>query len=83
MILVWALLAVGGSVACFIYFIRFLVVTFRTSIGWGLACLLIPPVALAFGATHWEAAKWPLVHVLATWAIFCLGGILLASSVGH
>lgn len=31
---------------------------------WGLGCMLIPPVAVAFVLTHWRQARDPLLLVL-------------------
>lgn len=30
---------------------------FRTSAAWGVASIVVPPLALAFGLTHWRAGK--------------------------
>ena len=36
-----------------------LIAAFKTSILWGLGCLLIAPVSLLFLVTHWGVAKNP------------------------
>jgi hypothetical protein len=82
MVVVGALLVVGGYLACLIYSIWFLVVAFRTSTGWGLACLFVPFVAIVFAAMHWAETKPPVVGSLAAWTVCCLGAVLLAA-VGY
>ena len=46
-----ALLIIGG--------IGTLIAAFKTSILWGLGCLLIAPVSLIFLILHWDVAKNP------------------------
>jgi hypothetical protein len=36
-----------------------LVVTFRTSVWWGLGCLVIPFVELLYLFSYWDEARWP------------------------
>lgn len=36
-----------------------IVAAFKTSIGWGIGCFLIPPVSLVFIFKHWDEAKTP------------------------
>jgi hypothetical protein len=38
-----------------------LVEAFKTSILWGLGCLLITPVSLVFIFVHWDRAKSPFI----------------------
>jgi len=51
LILAFGLLIVGG--------LWFLIVAFRTSIGWGLGCLFIPFVSLVYLIQYWEEARRP------------------------
>jgi hypothetical protein len=56
-----------------------LVVAFQESVGWGLACMLIPCAALYFVFTHWDEAKLPfLVNIggagLSVIAALLMGG---------
>ncbi|MBC8026746.1 MAG: hypothetical protein H7Y89_12190 [Steroidobacteraceae bacterium] len=44
--------------------IWFLVVAFKTSVWWGLGCLILPFVSLIFLFMHWEAAKKPFLWSL-------------------
>lgn len=46
-----AIFVIGG--------IGFLIAAFRTSILWGLGCLLIPPVAIVYLVLNWAEAKNP------------------------
>lgn len=52
-----------------------LIAAFRTSVWWGLGCLLIAPVSLVFLIVHWNVAKNPFFVQLAG------GGLLLAVAV--
>ncbi len=57
--------------------IFFLIESFRASVWWGLACLLLFPVQLVFLIRYWGAAKHPfLIQML---GILCiLAGPILA-----
>jgi uncharacterized membrane protein len=57
--------------------IGFLIAAFRESILWGLGCLLISPVSIAFLFMHWSEAKNPFSLQLAG-----IGLVLLAASMG-
>lgn len=48
-----ALLLIGG--------IWLIVEAFKTSILWGLGCLLITPVSLIFTFVHWDRASNPFI----------------------
>jgi hypothetical protein len=41
--------------------IAFLVAAFRTSLLWGLACLLIAPISIIYLFVHWSDAKKPFL----------------------
>lgn len=41
--------------------IAFLIAAFKTSLLWGLGCLLLPPVALIYLFVHWNDAKGPFL----------------------
>jgi len=57
--------------------IFFLIESFRSSVWWGLACLLLFPVQLVFLIRYWGATKHPfLIQML---GILCiLAGTILA-----
>jgi hypothetical protein len=42
-----------------------LITAFQESVGWGVACLLLPIVGLIFVFLHWEDAKKPFLVGLA------------------
>lgn len=67
-------LAILGIVVMFIGAIGSLIVAFRTSLLWGLGCLLLWPVSLWFLITHWDEAKNPFFVQLAGVAIVFVAG---------
>jgi hypothetical protein len=83
-ILGMALAALAG-IAMFIFGIQILIVAFKTSVGWGLASLLIPFAILVFIFTHWEDTKTPFLRSLACLPVYAIGFALMfmggASSV--
>ena len=63
-------LVIVGVVMALVGTILFLIESFRASVWWGLACLLLLPVQLIFLIRDWEAAKNPfLIQML---GIFCV-----------
>ena len=42
-----------------------LITAFQESVGWGVACLLLPIVSLIFVFLHWQEAKKPFLIGLA------------------
>ncbi len=71
------LMAIGGIIGL-VFGIMILVKAFQTSVGWGLACLLVPFVSLIFVITHWEETKKPFL--LGLLAIpFQVVGMMLAA----
>lgn len=53
--------------------ILFLIESFKESIIWGLACLFISPVALAFTVLHWDVAKKPFLMQLIGLGLLLMG----------
>jgi hypothetical protein len=55
----------------------FLIVAFKTSIGWGLGCLFIPFASLVYLVKYWEEVRWPfvlqVVGLLVLWIAVALG----------
>ncbi|MFT4255596.1 MAG: hypothetical protein QM599_01310 [Pseudoxanthomonas sp.] len=51
-----------------------LIAAFKTSILWGLGCLLVAPVSLIFLILHWDVAKNPFFLQLAGVALMFIGG---------
>ncbi|MFT6986803.1 MAG: hypothetical protein ACJAT7_002647 [Psychromonas sp.] len=60
------ILVIGG--------ILFLIAAFKESIIWGIACLLITPVVLAFTVMHWDVAKKPFFIQLAGLGVMLIAG---------
>ena len=60
-----ALIMIGG--------IGFLIASFRTSILWGIGCLLFYPISIVFLILHWDVAKNPFLLQL-----LGIGVVLLA-----
>lgn len=52
-----------------------LIAAFKTSILWGLGCLLIAPVSLLFLVMHWSVAKNPFFLQLVGFAMMLLGSL--------
>ncbi|MEJ6078175.1 hypothetical protein MT391_06450 [Vibrio sp. 1-Bac 57] len=53
--------------------ILFLIESFKESIFWGIACILINPVVLVFTVMHWEVAKKPFVIQLMGIGLMLIG----------
>ncbi|MET4163791.1 putative membrane protein [Marinobacterium sp. MBR-111] len=56
--------------------IGFLIAAFKTSIIWGLACLLVSPVSIIYLILHWSEAKNPFFLQLAGLVIILLSGFI-------
>ena len=68
-----ALSALAG-IAMLVFGIQILITAFKTSIGWGLASLLLPFAVLVFVAKNWEATKTPFLRSLIAFAVALVGG---------
>ena len=53
------ILFVIGLIIFVIGGIGFLIATFRTSLLWGLGCLIISPLQIIYLFVHWDNAKKP------------------------
>ena len=58
-------LAILGLLIAVVGAIWLLVITFQTSVLWGLGSLLIPFVSLIFVVMHWEETKKPFLIQMA------------------
>jgi hypothetical protein len=67
-----------GYAIGFAGWIWFLVIAFQESIGWGLACLLIPCVSLIFLVTHLDQALKPFLVNLGGGVLVFIGMTALA-----
>lgn len=74
------LLVVGGIIA-FVGGIMFLIVAFKESVLWGLACIFIPFASLVFLFMNWAKAKQSFFIQLGGAALLFLG-IMLGGKVG-
>lgn len=74
---VMAFVYVGGALAL-IGTVWLLIEAFRTSIMWGVGCLLLAPISLLFLFAHWQDAKNPFFLTLSGVAIVYLGGYVLS-----
>lgn len=70
------MLAFIGFLIVVIGSIGFLIAAFRTSILWGLGCLLISPVSLVYLILHWSDAKNPFLLQLAGLAIVFFAALM-------
>jgi len=74
MAMVGTVLSVLASLAMLVFGIQILIAAFKTSMGWGLASLLIPLAILVYVFKHWEATKTPFLRSLAAFAVAVIGG---------
>jgi hypothetical protein len=83
------LLLVALVVACVFWVIgqfMLLIASFKTSISWGLACLLLPFVAIFYICTHWREASTAVIFMLigaVTFAVSAGGSVLVQTLVDH
>ena len=68
-------LAYLGVIVFIIGGIGTLIAAFKTSILWGLGCLLIAPVSLIFLVLHWDVAKNPFFLQLIGLVLVFAGGV--------
>jgi hypothetical protein len=73
-------LVVIGYLGCLIAGIFILVAAFQESALWGLGCMFVPFVSLAFVITHWDDTKRPFLASLGFAVLIFLGAALGASS---
>jgi len=67
------ILSVVGGIGALIFTIQILIMAFKTSIGWGLASLLLPLVIFFYIAKNWAACKTPFMRWLMSFAVACIG----------
>ena len=56
--------------------ILFLIATFRESIIWGIACIIISPISIVFALLHWNVSKRPVLIQLSGFAVIFLGAMI-------
>lgn len=64
-----------GLALAFIGSILFLIAAFRTSILWGLGCLLVPFISFFFLIIHWQVAKKPFLMQVIGFSLIVLMAI--------
>ncbi|MCZ2720800.1 hypothetical protein O1D97_03860 [Marinomonas sp. 15G1-11] len=57
----------------------FIIETFKMSIIWGIACLIISPISLVFVFLHWDVSKRP-VFIQLVGLVFILFGVMAGAS---
>ena len=67
------ILTVIGSIGMLVFAIQILILAFKTSIGWGLASLLIPLVIFFYVAKNWAACKTPFLRWLVCLVVMAIG----------
>ena len=67
------ILQVVGGIGMLVFMIQILIHAFKTSIGWGLASLLIPFVIFVYVAKNWAACKTPFLRWLICLVIMGVG----------
>ena len=65
-------LVILGGIVAVVGGLWLIIEIFKESVGWGLACLLIPIATLAFVAMHWEVAKRPFLVYASGWGLILL-----------
>jgi F0F1-type ATP synthase assembly protein I len=69
-------LSVLAGIGMLVFGIQILITAFKTSVGWGLASLLLPFAVFVFIAKHWQATKTPFLRSLIAFAIGVVGSAL-------
>jgi len=70
------ILSVIGAIISIIFTIVIIIQAFKTSIVWGIVCLLISPAILVYTFTHWDEAKSPFLKVLLGVVIMIVGALV-------
>jgi len=71
MILSWI-----GYIGMLVFMIQILIHAFKTSVGWGLASLLIPFVIFVYVAKNWAECKTPFLRWLICLVVAGIGSAL-------
>lgn len=67
------ILSVVGGIGALIFTIQILIMAFKTSVGWGLASLLLPLAIFVYIAKFWPATKTPFMRWLMSFVVACIG----------
>ena len=63
----------AGAAVCTLGILILMFAAFRTSAAWGILSLLLPPLALAFGLTHWRVGRTGVAIVVIGFIVFGYG----------
>jgi hypothetical protein len=72
------ILAVVAGLGMLVFMVQILIIAFKTSVGWGLASLLLPFAILVFVIKHWEQTKTPFLRWLICLPVYAIGFGLMA-----
>lgn len=75
MTVAWVVLMAVGGLVSLAAFVWLLVIAFKESTVWGLACLFIPFAVLVFAFKFWDEAKLPFFGILAGSFLSFFGGV--------
>ena len=70
------IISVVGGIGALIFAIQILILAFKTSLGWGLASLLLPFAIFVYIAKNWVACKTPFMRWLMCFVVACIGSAL-------
>ncbi len=70
------ILSVVGGIGMLVFGILILIQAFKTSLGWGLASLLIPFVIFVYVAKNWAATKTHFLRWVGSLAVWAVGTAL-------
>ena len=73
-------LTVLAGLAMMVFSIQILILAFKTSVGWGLASLIIPFAVFVFVVKYWDQAKTPFLRWLACLPVSLIGVAISAWS---
>jgi hypothetical protein len=82
--MIGTILTVIGSIGAFVFGIQLLILAFKTSVGWGIASLLIPFAIFVYAAKNWGACKTPMLRWVACLVLMGVGfGLSFAGAMSN
>jgi hypothetical protein len=76
MAMVGTILSLVGWIGALIFGIQILIHAFKTSVGWGIASLLIPFVIFVYAAKHWGELKTPTLRMIGCMVLGAIGSAI-------
>ncbi len=70
------ILSFVGGIGALIFGIQILIHAFKTSVGWGIASLLIPFVIFIYAAKHWDELKTPTLRMIGCMVLAMIGSAI-------